>query len=439
VERLLRYIYEVLRAHILENGTHVELRRFSAFSRATKTAYLSQYNGSIWKIEGSEAITAEPNGVDGVFFADDDIIDADPKSVHVDPDIGPHGMLLPRLLTMNFATTGLGGITPEQQRMALTVWLFCLAFPDIMPTKPILLVEGVRGSGKSASMKFIQLALMGQMHPMIMQKSKEDDFGVVLLRAPIALFDNMDNYIEWVPDAICAYTTSGVWTRRRLYSDDDSMTIRPHAFIAVSTRNPASFRRDDVADRCIIIRLERILEFIPEEQLKARILEERPKLLGEYIWYIGKIVDELRKDALGVRGETHRMADFALMARAIGRVMGWTDADVDGLMIALQDERDAFINEDDPLIELLEMWLSYKANSGIKNAGRIMTATQLHSELDTLAQAKNLTWRASARSLSQHLRAPHLEKLFLIDPVTVHGSKGFRIYRQTETPLEIVG
>src|SRR5690606_19245477 len=130
-------------------------------------------------------------GEDGIFFADDD------GGVPCEPDIAPHGVLLDKLTNLHFAESGLSGITPDQQRKALIIWMFALAFPDLMPTKPLLLLEGTQGSGKSATCQLIQLALMGASSPMILSKNKEDDFGVLLLRSPIAVFDNTDSYIDW--------------------------------------------------------------------------------------------------------------------------------------------------------------------------------------------------------------------------------------------------
>ena len=431
-EAAARFVYDALRAYAFEHGTHVELRRFSAFNTNTRTGYLSAYNGRMWKLDGA-AISVETVGEDGVFFADDD------GGLPVaDVDIGNHGILLDRLTDINFAPCGLSGITPTQQRMALIVWIFALAFPDLMPTKPILLLEGTQGAGKSASMQLLQLALMGAARPMILSRNKEDDFGVLLLRSPIAVFDNTDSYIEWVPDAICAYTTAGLWNKRKLFTDDESMTIRPHAFIAIASKNPASFRREDVADRCVILRLERRSVFTSFQALKESIATDRPRLLGEYLWYVGQIIEALRAGAGATEHETHRMADFAALARVVGHVLGWAAQDVSDLMLALQGERDAFINEEDPLIDLLVKWVGYRRRDGRANFGRLITATELHTELGTLAAADQIELKYSARTLAQKIRSPHIERVLHVESSVVGGHKAYKFWRHTDPRLEIV-
>jgi hypothetical protein len=427
-----KMIYDALRSYVIRHGTRVNLRRFAAFTHENNTAYMSAYNGRMYKIE-PDFVTEVPIGEDGVFFADDD------NGCHVEPDINGHGELIERVTNLNFAPSGLSGITPEQQKKALTIWMFMLAFPDLMPTKPLLLVEGAQGAGKTASILLLQLILMGAKRPMILRRNQEDDFGVTLLRAPIALFDNTDSYIDWVPDAVCAYATSGQWTKRKLYSDDQEVVIKPHAFIAVASKNPASFRREDTADRCIILRLERRARFMRFERLERQALQDRARLLGEYLWYVQQLVADIRTihddDA---ESETHRMADFAAFGRRVGRVLGWSIDDVSDLMLALQSERDAFINEEDPLLDVLQKWIVYPARSGLRNPGRLISVFGLLSELETIAQADNISWKYSPKTLVQKLRSPHIEREFHIEMSMSNGQKSFQIWRQGDVRLKII-
>lgn len=430
-----RWCYESLRAHASQYGLKAELRRFSAFDQATRTTYVSSYNGRMWKLDGDAGISEESIGEDGIFFADDD------GGVACDVEIANHGLLIDRLTNMNFTPMGLGGATPEQQRMAFTVWMFALAFPDLMPTKPLLLIEGAPASGKTTAPTLLQFVLQGQKKPMQLQRNKEDDFGVVLLHSsPIALFDNTDAYIDWVPDAVCAYATGAKWKRRKLYTDDESLEIRPHAFICVASKNPASFRREDTADRCIVLRLERRTSFRRPERLEQEILADRPTLLGEYLWYVNRIVAEMRSTAVEFAelDETHRMADFAMLARVIGRVIGWPEDAVDGLMDAITRERDAFINEEDPFMSLLTRWVDYRTNRGVANRGRLMTLQELNSDLLSLAQAAQIDWKHTARSLKQKLQSPHIEREVRVESCIIGNVRMYRLWRVEDPHIQIL-
>jgi hypothetical protein len=420
-----RAVYNHLQSHALNHSLQIDLRRFAVYDKKTLTAYLSTYDGQMWKIDGGDAPQRVTNGEDDVFFFDDD------GGVCVEADIGPHGILLDKLTDLSYAP-GTGGITAEQQRMAMTVWLFALAFPDHMPTKPLLLVEGLPGSGKSCSLQLIQLALMGMSKLMLLSKGKEDDLPVMLLRSPITVFDNTDTYIDWVPDVICGYLTQAGWSKRKLYSDSDEIEIKPHAFIAVASKNPASFRREDVVDREILIRLDRRESFKPLEVLQQEILEQRPQLMGEYIHYINQIVHHLRvyHDEAG-QLETTRMADFAAFTRAVGAVLHWSTKDIDDLLLALANERTAFITEEDPLLDVLHEWVKY-VQRGTPNIGRPITIRRLHTELEAQAQAEQIAYKSSARVLAQKIRSPHVLSEFDVEVTIEKKQKIYRIWRKTD-------
>lgn len=428
-----RWVYESLCAHASQYGLKAELRRFSAFDQATRTGYISTYDGHMWKLSGDDGITREQIGEDGVFFADDD------GGIHCEPVIANHGVLIQRMTDLNFATQSIGGVLPEHQRMAFIVWMFALAFPDIMPTKPLLLLEGAPGAGKTTAPELLQLVLQGRRKAMQLQRNKEDDFGVVLLHSsPIALFDNTDAFIDWVPDAVCAYATGGQWTKRKLYTDDESLEIKPHAFICVASKNPASFRREDTADRCIVLRLERRKEFRSIKRLEKEILADRSTLFGEYLWIANRIVAELRAEGVDFEelDETHRMADFATFARVVSRVLGWADTAVNDLMDAITRERDAFINEDNPVLSLLVQWVEYRvARTGVSNRGRCVTLVDLNAELETLAQAKSIPWKHTARTIKQQLRSPHIERELRVEAVMLNNTQMFRIWKATDPKL----
>lgn len=429
-EPVTAWIYSAMRAYGLRQGQKVELRRFSAYNAKTMTTYLSCYDGHMWRVDGGgpERVT---NGSEEVFFIDDD------NGTMVDGvDIGPHGLLLDKLINgVNFVELGLGGITPEQQKMAFTVWLFMLAFPDLMAAKPLLLLEGTQGSGKTLTLQLIQLALMGGEKPLIISENKQDDFGVILLRSPIALFDNLDSYIKWIPDAICAYTTAGFWTKRKLFSDNEEVTVKPHAFICVASKNPSSFRREDVVDRQIILRLERRKGFKNPKTVKQEIIELRPQLFGEYLHYVNLIVEHLRvyNDVPQVE-ETSRMADFANFARVVGAVMQWTTEEINGMLTALENERYAFSNEEDSIMDLMHKWITYK-EKGKPNIGRAVTIDELFTGLEWWAQSQGLPFNTTTRQLAQKIRSPHIEKDFVVQSMGVDGKKMYRFWRKGVDPV----
>jgi hypothetical protein len=411
---LTAHLIAALRATAATRGRLRTVKRFAFWNTERKTCYLSRYNGTSLRLTG-DTIDVAANGEE-VLFSDDD-----GGTAPYAPDIGPHGKLLPLLTGLNWAPSTPGHMRPIDQERALTVWIFAIAFPDLFVTKPLLIVEGAPGSGKSAAMQIIQQALHGRTRPLIIGKKREDDFSTQILRSPIAVLDNVDAYIDWLPDAVCAYTTSGVWVKRKLYTDDDEHELRPQAFLAVASKNPASFRREDVADRTIVLRLDRRDSFTPMAVIQSKIEHERDELYGEWIHYVNEIVAEIKANGMPP-SSNHRMADWESFARVVAKVLSWTSDDIDEMMHALQRERDAFAGEGDSLVELISRWLDQ-----VNNVSREVTAQKLHDELSAIAAHFKKPIVKSSNALAQKLRAPYLESVFEIEIKSGHS--GVRTYR----------
>jgi hypothetical protein len=412
-EQVTKHTISALKSYCRVLGRIRDVRRFTFFDQATDTLYVSRYDGTCWKIDG-DGFEKVPNGTGSALFIDDD--GGTPVS---DPIIGYHGKLIPTLVEgVQFVESTQGGMTPDQQRLALAIWLFAIAFPDLMPSKPILLCEGERGSGKSVAVQLIQRAVHGKQKTHQISKNDEKDFGVKILRSPICLLDNMDNFVDWLQDTIAAFTTGEGWTRRKLYTDDQEVEVKPQAFLAITSRNPMSFKRDDIADRCVILRLERREHNQALSLLFKKVFDDRPALFGEWLWFLNEIVRLIHAGKLVKYAERspHRLADFAALAHVIGDVLGVTSDEVEGMLDAMQAERDVLITEGDPLIDLMDRWLE-----NTNNIGRPVVATDLHRELSEIAKRYSRSFYKSPATLAQKLRAQPIQKQF---DVRVVGQRG---------------
>lgn len=400
-EPITRHVVAALEAGTLANGLLREIRRFCAYDPETRVLYVSRYDGTCFRLDGT-SVDIVPNGT-GAIFADDD-----GGSNCPDPVVGPHGILFPALVgDVQFAPTTEGGLTPAAQRAALIIWLFAVALPDLLPTKPLLLLEGDKGSGKSTFVQRVQIALHGRKTTLSVGQGDEADFGVVLLRSPVALIDNVDTPLQWLTNALAAYATGGLWVRRKKYTDDSEVRVEPRGLVAITTRNPTTFRRDDVADRCLVMRLERRDEFAAAEQLFARVERDRCAIFGEWLFWLNEIVGELRR-GMSDPPSQHRMADFArlgaviarVMSRTSGRIAGdWSPEALSALFDSMQAERDALVIEGDPIVDLLDRWLDNEANQG-----REVRAIDLFRELGAIASVSKLGFYRSPKSLGHRLR-----------------------------------
>jgi len=484
-DKLTHEVISRLDAFTREQGIRREIRRFAYYDTRKQVLYLSRYDGTCYRLDGTYGHGGGGHGFpivnngDGVLFYDDD------RGVPCNPIISAHGKLLPTLIDdLQYAETTGGGLTPKSQRCLLAIWTFALAFPDLLPAKPLLLIEGQKGSGKTAAIQRIQLAIHGRAFPRSIGKHDEEGFGVTLLRSgPVTLIDNVDTYLEWFQDALCAYATGGGWKRRKKYSDSDEIEIHPQSFIALATRNPSTFQRDDVADRCLIIRLERRQDranYLPLSMLMDQIHQHRAVLYGEWLYYLNEIVARLRARTVDAP-VAHRLADFAHLAHVVAAVLNdetraYTPAlrnfasdyatlqeqfdaapddytrhavrlvmvqreiehraaedtllfNVEEMLHAAQEERDVLASENEPLIDVLFKWMD-----NTQNHGRAVRAVDLFRELAEIAQKEQWRFCKSVKALASKLRTTEgaLARHFKVTRRDVHGGNTVYEFRRNE-------
>lgn len=437
-EPLTRALIAMLQNGAVSKGLRRDVRRFSYWDRHEQTLYISTYDGYCYQITGAVpdtvGVTAVPNGTGSSMFLDDDR-----GSTPREPLLGNNRMLFKTLIDdLQYVPASEGGMSPEIQKTCLGIWIFAIAFPDLMPTKPILLIEGDRGSGKTLAMQRIALALHGKHMPIQVPKMEDKDFGVKILRSPIAILDDINEPVDWLRDCLCTYATGGGWTRRALFTNDAEHTIKPESFLTITTNNPQTFRQSQVADRCLILRLERREErngYIGANTLFERTLADRDEIFGEWLSWLNEIVNELRKHPRP-RPTKSRMADFAHIAHIIGRVLArpggptgnWSPEAIDEMLECMQHERNALVIEGDPLIDLVDRWLNTESNQG-----REIRVADLHRELSNIARAGgSTTFFKSPKALSARLReaSAALREHFEISRRTGAGSVTMYTFRR---------
>lgn len=449
--KLTVFVTQFLESHCVWHGERRTVNRWVHWSAEEQALYVSNYDGhnyrltgegvtvtqtedgrvivsdDVWPAHNQEhahavAIGVVGNGT-GPIFADDD--GGIPVAA---PRIGRNGKLFRTVGSVNWARQTGGGLTARHQMQALIIWMFAVAFPELFPTKPLLILEGTPGSGKTAALQMIQMMLHGKDLPMVVGKDDQQNFKIQLLRSPIALLDNLDDFIDWMPNTIAAYATGAGWVARELYTNAGEVVIRPQSFVVVASKNPASFRQDDVADRSIMLRAERRSSFTSMSTLKQRTRDEREDTYGEWLYLLNRVVAVIKSGHLPAQAQ-HRMADFESFAWAVSYALNWKPYIVPELMEAQRRERVSFASENDIVVELLDQWLEQNGNEM-----RMVTARMLFKELENLAECDGKKFLKSPMALALRLRAPHVTAKFSIadELLDQHGRKIYQIARPLE-------
>lgn len=398
-DELTKFVIDRLHSFARSQPNRPEIHRFSKFDKENNILYLNRYNGTVYRID-HEGVTIVQNGRDVLFLNDD-------GGVTIEADIGRHNILQNAIAgDLQYVGRTAGGLTPEQQKTLIYLWMHALPFTELVRAgRPILVFEGQKGSGKTIAVSRIQMLIKGQQRLLnIGKKTDEEDFSVSLLRNPLCVLDNLDEANDWLPNALAAYATGAEWVRRKRFTDTDEVRVSPRAFLAITARNPVVLYRDDVVDRIILIRLERRENqsgFLTEEFLTQQVVEHRNRLYGEYIYNLQQFIRIRVENPPDNRPVPHRLSDFAKLAYQLGvATLQMSRDEVDNILKLAQAERNEFLSESDWVGHVIEKWLEYPEN--IRNLLRV---SDLYDSLKNFCDNNALNWRfKSVMTFSKYLR-----------------------------------
>jgi hypothetical protein len=230
--------------------------------------------------------------------------------------------------------------------------LWATALPADGKTKPPVCVTAPVGGGKTALVRGL-FALMGIPETVnAVSKAGEGDFWAAVDAGGLVCFDNCDTRVDWLADALAAAATAGTFTKRRLYTDRDRVTLRARAAIALTSANPTFAADAGLADRLLVVRLNRRTGETAESALFDQVRAARDAGMS---WIAHTLARALADVAPVPSGLNARHPDFAALAVRIGRAMG-REAEAVNAMRAAEADKHLFNLENDAVgAALLEL------------------------------------------------------------------------------------
>ena len=390
-EYLYKFITENMLGVGLGQGTRTTCHRFAYFDKRRHILYWFNNDNQIYRIT-PKSIDPVDNGTDGVMF----LKDGKAESFTIGSTQPKSDLLYKHIIgEINFAKDIL---SKDDRRLLFTLWFYSLFFESIHPTKPILAFVGEKDSGKSSTLERIGKLLLGSKYKVTTIASDQKDFEAALTNSAFLFNDNADEPVKWLNDSLATAATGASIRRRVLYTTNTEIDIPIHCYLAITSRTP-HFRRDDVADRLLVMTVEYINQHVGLEILMKGLLRKRNKILTQVAFQLQKIVKALRKTRKDVPTVSFRMADFATFALRVAPALGIT-ADVNGLFRKMAQAQSDFALETDSLPDLLVEWVNLKGN-----AGREVTAADLCGELSILAEGQKVEfpYDRNPRQLAQRL------------------------------------
>lgn len=411
---LYNHLIEALRAKVQTNGQEVGLHDLAYYDQDDGWLYVSDNQGSIHRLPPTDdpAHLVE-NGTDGIFFrAKSKAAPFSPTPTESSPDLLDE--LLFDRLSMNIKD-----YPQERVRFILKAWFTALFFDSIFDTRPLLIVEGSPGSGKSTLFKMFEWLLRGPSGRIYSVPPSANIYRETVREHAYIFFDGVDEPFRKFADLLSITATGTTDRRRRLYSDGDTVEYPLRAFVGITCMDASKFLRNDLADRSVYVKARRRSRFTPEAELRHDIIANRDAMWSCLLQHLHRITRQLAKPATKRADSRLRMADFGRLLRAQCEVYGEPYEDYETFLL---EEQAARVFEKQPLWSTLDLWLT------TENQDRYVTSGELHRELQELSSEHAVDYPCrNSQSLVSHLKrlAAH------IDLEQQHGTrqKTYRIRR----------
>ncbi len=389
-EHLFKFVFEAVNVHALENGETTDLYRFSHYDSLANRLYVYNNDSCIYRIE-SDSVEIIDNGADGVLFLDDP---------HGEPfrivEVPTHHSPLDQYLFSLFNMSP-GYLTVGESKLLLMVWFYSLFFEDILRSKPLLVLLGPKGSGKTVSLRSIGNLLVGSQFEVTLLTDDEKDFDAAVTNSFLVVLDQVESAPKWLNDRLAISATGGSVKRRELYTTNRLVEFTVKCFIAISTITPM-FRRDDVADRLLIHHVDRIENNVSDNIFRKNLAQNRNLIMSEVVQHLQRILHALGQHGDGISVGSFRMADFAEFALRISRAHG-----IENIMRAVlkkaSHEQSMFTLDADSTVELVVDLASIRP-------GKEYDAAELCKNLSRLADSRGMKfkYKGNPRGLAQRLR-----------------------------------
>lgn len=199
--------------------------------------------------------------------------------------------------------------------IALIVHAFVPGMPHAIPV-----FYGDKGAAKTTAQRVIRKLIDPAVRDTMTLPTDKNELALMLMTNYAPCFDNLDGLSPWQSDMLCQAATGGGISKRELYTDMEEVIL---SFLRCPMLNGINLvaSRDDLLDRCVLFKLERI-----DEEGRKTEAEFWREFEGDRPYILGAIFDVLTK-ALQIYQHVKlpalpRMADFATWGYAIMEAAG---------------------------------------------------------------------------------------------------------------------
>ena len=313
-DKLFKYMVSLIDDMALDAAITPRVVPSKEWDRRGGAIYISNGDSQVCKVTGGK-FELVPNGTDDVLFIRGATLA--PWSVEDGPGVDPFKD------SMLFK---LAALEKETDRMNCRLWWLNLF--ACHANKPILLVTGPKGSGKTRLLQgmkqFLGMREDGKPDDTVNDIDPTDKgldaFWIIEDRGRFEIFDNYDSKIKWAENAFQTAATNGSAKRRELYKTSTLVTLSANAYMGVTSNNPIfTTEGGGLPDRIITARIGSGRKVSVGDELRKDIDEHRNQYMT---WLVRTLMAALADDKPVDTSINRRHPDYGVFAVRCGRAFG---------------------------------------------------------------------------------------------------------------------
>lgn len=363
--KVFKFLMALIEDMVMTTSETPRVRPSKEWDRRGNVLYISNGDSRMYKVSANK-VEDVINGTDGVVFLRGSTLL--PFKLEDGPGEDPfaHSML--------FKYSAL-----ERDTDVMNCRLYTLNLFACHENKPILLVNGQRGSGKTFLLQGIKQILgtreNGELdytvNKMDHSDKGSDNFWIIINKGRFEIFDNFDYKIKWADNDLQTAATNGVHKTRELYKTNIIVTMYARAYVALTSNN-AVFASEGggLPDRIIkVSTVGRPKVSKGPGELLADILANRGKYLT---WIIRTLAAALADEKEVDKAINQRHPEFSEFSIHCGRAIKDEDAVIRALSIAETEKAVLPLMNDSIAKEILQVLLSQKVPGSVSfTAGKM--------------------------------------------------------------------
>ncbi len=293
---------------------------------------------------------------------------------------------------------------------------------------PVLVLAGAKGAGKSTAARLLKALVDPQEAPLRAEPKDVEALMVAAKSSWVLAYDNLSKVPTWLSDALCRLSTGGGLGKRELYTDAEEYVLEAQRPV-ILTGIGFGLLRDDLADRVMMVNLERLEDGArrPERELWAAFERAHPQALGALLDAVSVALRRW-EEVRAAMPSLPRLADWAIWAEAAAPALGLRPGEVVEAFYVVQAGLNQDLLDNDPVAQAI-LLLTADWPEGHR---AVFTASELLAALEEAmglkeARVKPEGWPRTPAGLGKHL--PRVQTALRGVGIRVEGVRDARVKR----------